>query len=136
MTGTTERIGGSRARSADTASSLNFPGAAVSAERPPPVIVRNEAPVLRPAIDRVLADPDAVIPSAGSSILTKDLAANAVAGLPRPGALFHRIDIRPASRPCSRAPAPHGRGSARLPAAPSFPRNRPTALFSDSFTHR
>src|SRR6185312_13918230 len=58
-------------------------------------IVPDEAPALRAAIDRLLADHDAVILSGGSSIGTKDLAADAVAGLPAPGVLFHGIDIRP-----------------------------------------
>jgi molybdopterin molybdotransferase len=58
-------------------------------------IVPDEAPALRAAIDRMLADHDAVILTGGSSIGTKDLAADAVADLPPPGVLFHGIDIRP-----------------------------------------
>jgi molybdopterin molybdotransferase len=58
-------------------------------------IVPDEAPALRAAIQRLLADHDAVILSGGSSIGTKDLSADAAADLPPPGVLFHGIDIRP-----------------------------------------
>jgi molybdopterin molybdotransferase len=58
-------------------------------------IVPDEAAALREAIHRQLTNHDAVILSGGSSIGTKDLAADAVADLPPPGVLFHGIDIRP-----------------------------------------
>ena len=58
-------------------------------------IVGDDAAELRAAVDRLLADHDAVILSGGSSVGTKDLAAPALADLPAPGILFHGIDIRP-----------------------------------------
>jgi molybdopterin molybdotransferase len=58
-------------------------------------IVRDDAGVLREAVARALAEHDAVIISGGSSVGTKDVAAEAMLGLPAPGVLFHGIDIRP-----------------------------------------
>jgi molybdopterin molybdotransferase len=58
-------------------------------------IIPDEPGALQPAIDRLLADHDAVILSGGSSIGAKDLSGDAVADLPPPGVLFHGIDIRP-----------------------------------------
>jgi molybdopterin molybdotransferase len=58
-------------------------------------IVRDDARALREAVARALAEHDAVILSGGSSVGTKDVAADALLGLPAPGVLFHGIDIRP-----------------------------------------
>jgi molybdopterin molybdotransferase len=58
-------------------------------------IVPDDAAALRAAIARALDGHDAVILSGGSSIGTKDLSADALADLERPGILFHGIDIRP-----------------------------------------
>ncbi|HVZ72300.1 MAG TPA: gephyrin-like molybdotransferase Glp [Polyangia bacterium] len=58
-------------------------------------IVRDDAAALREAVSRALAESDAVILSGGSSIGTKDVAADALLDLPAPGVLFHGIDIRP-----------------------------------------
>ncbi len=58
-------------------------------------IVTDDEAALRAAIDRLLPAHDAVILSGGSSIGSKDLSAEALAGLPAPGILFHGIDIRP-----------------------------------------
>jgi molybdopterin molybdotransferase len=58
-------------------------------------IVRDDAAALWAAIDRLLPEHDALILSGGSSIGTKDLSAEAFAGLPPPGIQFHGIDIRP-----------------------------------------
>jgi molybdopterin molybdotransferase len=58
-------------------------------------IVRDDAGALREAVARALAEHDAVILSGGSSVGTKDVAADAMLGLPAPGVLFHGIDIRP-----------------------------------------
>jgi molybdopterin molybdotransferase len=58
-------------------------------------VVRDDAGALREAVARALAEADALILSGGSSVGTKDVAADALAGLPAPGILFHGIDIRP-----------------------------------------
>ena len=58
-------------------------------------IVRDDAQALREAVARALAEHDAVILSGGSSVGTKDVAAEAMLDLPAPGVLFHGIDIRP-----------------------------------------
>jgi molybdopterin molybdotransferase len=58
-------------------------------------IVRDDAHTLREAVARALAEHDAVILSGGSSVGTKDVAAEAMLDLPAPGVLFHGIDIRP-----------------------------------------
>jgi molybdopterin molybdotransferase len=58
-------------------------------------IVRDDVKELREAVARALAEHDAVILSGGSSIGTKDVAAEAMLDLPAPGVLFHGIDIRP-----------------------------------------
>jgi molybdopterin molybdotransferase len=58
-------------------------------------IVRDDASALREAVARALAEHDALILSGGSSVGTKDVAAEALLGLPAPGVLFHGIDIRP-----------------------------------------
>ena len=58
-------------------------------------IVRDDVGALREAVARALAENDAVVLSGGSSIGTKDVAAEAMLGLPAPGVLFHGIDIRP-----------------------------------------
>ncbi|HXJ21857.1 MAG TPA: gephyrin-like molybdotransferase Glp [Polyangia bacterium] len=79
-------------------------------------IVPDEAGALREAIHGLLAGHDAVILSGGSSIGTKDLAADAVAGLPAPGVLFHGIDIRP-GKPTLFARA----GAKPLVGLPGFP---------------
>jgi molybdopterin molybdotransferase len=58
-------------------------------------LVRDDAGALREAVARALAECDAVILSGGSSVGTKDVAAEAMLALPAPGVLFHGIDIRP-----------------------------------------
>jgi molybdopterin molybdotransferase len=58
-------------------------------------IVRDDARALREAVARALAEHDAVILSGGSSVGTKDVAAEAMLGLSPPGVLFHGIHIRP-----------------------------------------
>jgi molybdopterin molybdotransferase len=58
-------------------------------------IVRDDAGALREEVARALAEHDALILSGGSSVGTKDVAAEAMLGLPAPGVLFHGIDIRP-----------------------------------------
>jgi molybdopterin molybdotransferase len=58
-------------------------------------IVRDDAAALRAAIERQLADHDAVILSGGSSVGTRDLSGQVFATLPAPGVLFHGINIRP-----------------------------------------
>ncbi|HVR00801.1 MAG TPA: gephyrin-like molybdotransferase Glp [Polyangia bacterium] len=58
-------------------------------------IVRDDAGTLREAVARALAEHDAVILSGGSSVGTKDVAAEAMLGLSPPGVLFHGVDIRP-----------------------------------------
>ncbi|HEY2731167.1 MAG TPA: gephyrin-like molybdotransferase Glp [Polyangia bacterium] len=58
-------------------------------------IVRDDAGALREAVARALAEHDAVIISGGSSVGTKDVAAEAMLGLSPPGVLFHGVDIRP-----------------------------------------
>ncbi len=58
-------------------------------------ILPDEPGALRSAIARLLPDHDAIIVSGGSSVGTKDLAADELADLPPPGILFHGIDIRP-----------------------------------------
>jgi molybdopterin molybdotransferase len=58
-------------------------------------VVRDDARALREAVARALAENDALILSGGSSVGTKDVTGDAMAGLPAPGVLFHGIDIRP-----------------------------------------
>jgi molybdopterin molybdotransferase len=58
-------------------------------------VVRDDAGALREAVARALAENDALILSGGSSVGTKDVAADAMAGLSAPGILFHGVDIRP-----------------------------------------
>ena len=58
-------------------------------------IIPDEPGALRGAVARLLPDHDAVILSGGSSVGTKDLAADELGDLPAPGILFHGIDIRP-----------------------------------------
>ena len=58
-------------------------------------IVRDDAQALREAVARALAEHDALILSGGSSVGTKDVAAEAMRELASPGVLFHGIDIRP-----------------------------------------
>jgi molybdopterin molybdotransferase len=58
-------------------------------------IVPDDEGALHEAVARALAEHDAVILSGGSSVGTKDVAAEAMLGLPAPGVLFHGIDIRP-----------------------------------------
>jgi molybdopterin molybdotransferase len=58
-------------------------------------IVRDDERALRAAVAHALGAHDAVILSGGSSVGTKDVAAEAMLGLPAPGVLFHGIDIRP-----------------------------------------
>jgi molybdopterin molybdotransferase len=79
-------------------------------------IVGDEADALRAAVQRLLPEHDAVILSGGSSIGTKDLSADALADLPRPGILFHGIDIRPGK------PTLFGRAGAKpVIGMPGFP---------------
>lgn len=58
-------------------------------------ILPDEPGALRRAVARLLPQHDAIIVSGGSSVGTKDLAADELADLPAPGILFHGIDIRP-----------------------------------------
>jgi molybdopterin molybdotransferase len=58
-------------------------------------VVPDDARALGEAVARALAEHDALIVSGGSSVGTKDVAADAMLGLPGPGVLFHGIDIRP-----------------------------------------
>jgi molybdopterin molybdotransferase len=58
-------------------------------------IVPDDERALREAVARALAEHDAVILSGGSSVGSKDVAAEAMLSLPAPGVLFHGIDIRP-----------------------------------------
>lgn len=79
-------------------------------------IVRDDARLLREAVARSLAEHDAVILSGGSSVGTKDVAAEAMLGLAAPGVLFHGIDIRPGK------PTLFGRAGARpVVGMPGFP---------------
>jgi molybdopterin molybdotransferase len=79
-------------------------------------IVRDDAGALREAVARGLAEHDALILSGGSSVGTKDVAAEAMLGLPAPGVLFHGIDIRPGK------PTLFGRAGARpVVGMPGFP---------------
>ncbi|HXU07018.1 MAG TPA: gephyrin-like molybdotransferase Glp [Polyangia bacterium] len=79
-------------------------------------IVPDETDALRRAIARMLDEHDAVILSGGSSIGTKDVSADALAGLDPPGILFHGIDIRP-GKPTLFARA----GSKPVVGMPGFP---------------
>ncbi len=58
-------------------------------------IVRDDVAALREAVSRALSEHDALVLSGGSSVGTKDVAADAMLDLPAPGVLFHGIDIRP-----------------------------------------
>jgi molybdopterin molybdotransferase len=79
-------------------------------------IVPDDERALREAVARALAEHDAVILSGGSSVGTKDVAAEAMLGLPAPGVLFHGIDIRPGK------PTLFGRAGAKpVVGMPGFP---------------
>ena len=58
-------------------------------------IVRDHADELRRAVALLLPEHDGLILSGGSSVGVKDVSAEALSALDRPGVLFHGIDIRP-----------------------------------------
>jgi molybdopterin molybdotransferase len=58
-------------------------------------VVPDELPALEAAARRALADNDVVILSAGSSVSTRDMTAQVVDGLGKPGVLVHGVSLKP-----------------------------------------
>ena len=58
-------------------------------------ILPDRAELLRPAAERALAECDLIVITAGSSASTRDLTAQVVDMLGKPGVLVHGVDVRP-----------------------------------------